>query len=98
MYFSDDMASLLHEYKRFCTEHLRVYESVELTDDTYLFRQENKDLPMLPDSFSHRFKKILQANGLPEKLNVHSLRHSVASVLIANGTDVTTVASLLGHY
>lgn len=91
------MASLLHEYKRFCTEHLMVYEGVALTDDIYLFRQENKDLPMLPDSFSHRFKKILKANGLPEKLNVHSLRHSVASVLIANGTDVTTVASLLGH-
>lgn len=97
VYFSNDMASLLQEYKRFCTEHLRVYEGVALTDDTYLFRQENKDLPMLPDSFSHRFKKILKANGLPEKLNIHSLRHSVASVLIANGTDVTTVASLLGH-
>jgi len=28
---------------------------------------------------------------------VHSLRHTTASLLIANGTDVTTVASLLGH-
>ena len=30
-------------------------------------------------------------------LNVHSLRHTNASLLIANGTDVATVAGLLGH-
>ena len=28
---------------------------------------------------------------------MHSLCHSNASLLIANGTDVATVASLLGH-
>ena len=33
----------------------------------------------------------------PEQLNVHSLRHSNASLLIANGADVATVAGLLGH-
>lgn len=97
VYFSNDMASLLREYKKFCDEHMRVYESQTLTEDTYLFKQENKDLPMLPDTFSSRFKKILKTNGLPNKLNVHSIRHSVASLLIANGTDVTTVSSLLGH-
>ena len=40
---------------------------------------------------------ILKKNGLPEKLNVHSLRHSNASLLIAGGADVATVAGLLGH-
>ena len=44
-----------------------------------------------------RFKLILKKNGLPEKLNVHSLRHSNASLLIANGADVATVAGLRGH-
>ena len=42
-------------------------------------------------------KKILRQNGLPENLNVHSLRHTNASLLIAQGVDVRTVASLLGH-
>ncbi|MDY5508870.1 MAG: hypothetical protein SPG02_00250 [Dysosmobacter sp.] len=31
---------------------------------------------------------------LPEYLNVHSLRHTYASLLIANGTNGTTVADL----
>ncbi|WP_455724842.1 tyrosine-type recombinase/integrase [Dysosmobacter welbionis] len=30
-------------------------------------------------------------------LNVHSLRHTNASLLIAGGADVATVAGLLGH-
>ena len=36
-------------------------------------------------------------NGLPTHLNLHSLRHTNASLLIAQGVDVRTVASLLGH-
>ena len=52
---------------------------------------------MTPSTFTWRFKMILKKNGLPEKLNVHSLRHTNASLLIAGGTDVTTVAGLLGH-
>ena len=42
-------------------------------------------------------KGILKANNLPLDLNVHSLRHTNASLLIAQGVDVRTVASLLGH-
>ena len=52
---------------------------------------------MTPSTFTWRFKMILKKNGLPEKLNVHSLRHTNASLLIAGGTDVRTVAGLLGH-
>ena len=45
----------------------------------------------------YRFKLILKANNLPLDLNVHSLRHTNASLLISQGVDVRTVASLLGH-
>ena len=50
-----------------------------------------------PCTFTYRFKLILKANSLPLDLNVHSLRHTNASLLIAQGVDVRTVASLLGH-
>ena len=50
-----------------------------------------------PPTFTWRFKKILKANDLPTDLNVHSLRHTAASLFIASGTDVDTVAGLLGH-
>ena len=48
-------------------------------------------------SFTAGFKLILKKNGLPQELNVHSLRHTAASLMIAGGTDVATVAGILGH-
>jgi integrase len=40
---------------------------------------------------------IILKKVCPTKLNVHSLCHTNASLLIASGTDVATVAGLLGH-
>lgn len=97
MYISAEMESLLKEYRRECEWQADAYENFQLTDDDYIFRRHDTHLPMTPNSFTWRFKLILKKNGLPEKLNVHSLRHTNASLLIANGTDVATVAGLLGH-
>ena len=67
-----------------------------VSEDDYLFRQPNGK-PMNPCTFTYRFKLILKANNLPLDLSVHSLRHTNASLLISQGVDVRTVASLLGH-
>ena len=58
---------------------------------------DRRTLYLHPCTFTYRFKLILKANNLPLDLNVHSLRHTNASLLIAQGVDVRTVASLLGH-
>ena len=62
-----------------------------------MFRRKDTDLPMTPNTFTWRFKLILKKHSLPENLTVHSLRHTAASLMIANGTDVATVAGILGH-
>ena len=69
----------------------------EVSEDDYLFRQSNGKADESKHVFTFRFKKILKQNGLPSELNLHSLRHTNASLLIAQGVDVRTVASLLGH-
>lgn len=97
VYFSSEMESLLQEYRRECEWETESYDRRALTDDDYIFRRHNEALPMTPSSFTWRFKLILKKHGLPENLNVHSLRHTNASLLIAGGTDVATVAGLLGH-
>lgn len=91
------MASLLKEYRKFCQQEAENYEEKEITAENYLFRRRETDLPMTPSSFTWRFKLILKKHGLPENLTVHSLRHTNASLLIASGADVATVAELLGH-
>ena len=95
VYFSQEMEDLLKRYKEHCAgekEH-----PSPITDNTYLFRRQDSELPMSPSTFTSKFKDIIHKHGLPENLNVHSLRHTNASLLIANGTDVATVAGLLGH-
>ena len=96
VYLSKEMCLLLKAWRkeREWDRAQRANETVD--EDDYLFRQPNGK-PMNPCTFTYRFKLILKANNLPLDLNVHSLRHTNASLLIAQGVDVRTVASLLGH-
>ena len=94
MYFSAEMESLLREYEAFCAAETERYDRRKQTKDDYVFRRKGMNLPMTPSTFTWRFKKILKANDLPTDLNVHSLRHTAASLFIASGTDVGTVAGI----
>ena len=97
VYFSLEMVSLLQEFQRECAWETETYDGRELEDTDYIFRRHGDRLPMTPSTFTWRFKLILKKHGLPTALNVHSLRHTNASLLIAGGADVATVAGLLGH-
>ncbi len=52
--------------------------------------------PMHPGSIGNWLNKFSKKHGLPH-INAHAFRHTVASVLIANGTDIVTVSKQLGH-
>jgi integrase len=51
---------------------------------------------MRPDSLGQAFGRLGRAEGI-EGVTLHTLRHFSASVLIASGRDVRTVAGRLGH-
>lgn len=48
------------------------------------------------ERFERSFYRILQNCNI-EQTGVHSLRHTFASMLFANGTDIKTISTLLGH-
>ncbi|MCQ5131448.1 site-specific integrase [Butyricicoccus faecihominis] len=52
--------------------------------------------PIRPDTITGWFHKFAVRNGLPS-IHVHSLRHTNATLLIAAGTNLPTVAKRLGH-
>lgn len=50
-----------------------------------------------PSSLSKWFKRLARRLGFPEAVKFHSLRHTHASLLLAEGADIRTVAERLGH-
>jgi integrase len=85
---------LLKEYKKWQNEQ-RLKKGDKWIDTDRLFTQEN-GLPMHPDTPDKWFKKFLQQNNLPP-ITIHGLRHTNASIMIANNVDIITVAGRLGH-
>lgn len=49
-----------------------------------------------PDTITDWFSKFIKRSGLPY-VTLHSLRHTNATLMIAEGTDVCTVSRRLGH-
>lgn len=52
--------------------------------------------PMHPDTLTSWFRDFIRTTDLPQ-IHIHSLRHTNATLQIANGVSVTTVAGNLGH-
>ncbi len=52
--------------------------------------------PLDPDNVSHLFSRICRSAGLGH-WHLHELRHSGASLMLAQGTDLYVVSGVLGH-
>ena len=61
----------------------------------YVFTREI-GLPMHPDSVNNWLNVFCERHGL-RHINPHAFRHSMASILINNGTDILAVSRRLGH-
>jgi integrase len=52
--------------------------------------------PLDPDNVSHWFSRVCRRAGLGH-WHLHELRHSGASLMLAQGTDLYVVSEVLGH-
>lgn len=53
--------------------------------------------PLMPNSISSTVSRLCRRVGLPKGASLHVLRHSHASLLLADGVDLATVSARLGH-
>ena len=44
-----------------------------------------------------KFKNLVNASNLSEKIHIHTLRHCFATHLLENGTSIFYIMQLLGH-
>ena len=86
--------SLLKEYKLWYEEQKSLYGEL-WTNSNRLFVQAD-GRPMHPSTISKWFVRYVGQIGLPV-INFHGLRHTNATLLIAQNIDVAVVAARLGH-
>jgi integrase len=68
----------------------------EAWEDYGLIFPSEVGTPLGPDNVSHLFSRICRRAGLGH-WHLHELRHSGASLMLAQGTDLYVVSEVLGH-
>ena len=86
--------SLLEEYKLWYEEQKSIYGELWTDSDRLFVQADGK--PMHPSTISKWFVKYVGTIGLPV-INFHGLRHTNASLLVAQNIDIAVVSARLGH-
>ena len=90
----DFVISLLEEYKLWYEEQKSLYGELWINSNRLFVQADGK--PMHPSTIIKWFVKFIGQIGLPV-INFHGLRHTNATLLIAQNIDVAVVAARLGH-
>ena len=90
----DSIIALLKDYKLYQEAEIKRLGNLWKLSDRLFTTWDGE--PMNPDTITDWFGKFVKQNNLPH-VNFHGLRHTNVSLLIADGVDVRTIASRVGH-
>jgi len=92
IYVNPPVLAVLKEWR---TEQAKLLLAQGLSSSGFCFTHENGKLmnPQAPTAYLYRFG---EKHGFPD-IHPHMLRHTMASISIANGADMVSVSKKLGH-
>jgi integrase len=92
------VADVLSMWKSRQAEQRRLLESEGKVweGEDYVFTNEH-GRPINPRNLLRSFKKALKRADLPQETTIHHLRHSIGSIMLADGQNIEAVTELLGH-
>ncbi|WP_067509447.1 site-specific integrase [Actinoplanes sp. TFC3] len=94
LYLTPELIALLRPHRAVQAEQRAA--AVEAWQDHGMVFPSEIGTPMDPDNFSHRFSALCKRVGLGH-WHPHELRHSEASLMLAQGTELHVVSEVLGH-
>ena len=84
---------LRHERKEYMKRKLQ--HGADFHDNNLVICQSDGK-PFSVDYYSHKFKRLLEVNGL-KKIRLHDLRHSHATYMLKLGVNVKAMQKRMGH-
>ncbi|MFR7462861.1 MAG: tyrosine-type recombinase/integrase [Clostridia bacterium] len=84
----------LLEYKEWYDEQKDILGDKWINSNKLFIQDDGK--PMYPDTIGKWFKPYIEKLGLPI-IKFHGIRHTNATLMIANNVDIATVSARLGH-
>jgi integrase len=94
LFLTPDLVELLRRHRaRLAEERIAIGPAWRERD---LIFPSGLGTPLDPDNVSHWFSRIRRRPGLGH-WHLHELRHSGASLMLAQGTDLYVVSEVLGH-
>lgn len=91
----DDVRTLLLREKEKQLRNKKLYGNTYKNSDNYICVKDDGEI-MRPDTITQQFPKFLKQNNL-KKIRLHDLRHTCASLLLANNVSMKEIQEWLGH-
>ena len=86
----------LRDHWTFTAHQMLQWGKDYLRDPLFVFPEAGGAM-MHPDSMTARLTAIMKAAGVKGVQPTHGHRHTMATVLLAGGTDIRTISGRLGH-
>lgn len=92
---NDYVLSVLKQWKN-VQKLFNIYDGSKIIEPVYVFENDETGNPMTPGAVYKHLHRLGKKYNIPD-FHPHKLRHTMATIMIANNADIVSVSKKLGH-